>query len=784
VRNIVRDILGPSGPIARHIGAGFESRLEQIEMSRRVNLAMASKHKVMIEAGTGIGKSFAYLVPALVRIATTGQRVVVATHTINLQEQLLGKDIPLLLETLGQWGLSGPGDGGGGDGSSSGGSESSGLIEVNPVLVKGRGNYISLRRLKLASRKQNQLFREAAEKRSLHVIEDWAMRTQDGSVSDLPAIERWGVWDRVQSDTDNCMGRKCPTYEACFYQQSRRAIEQGNLLVCNHAVFFADLKLRDLGAGFLPEYDHVIFDEAHNLEDVASDHFGLSLTEGRVEHYLRQLYGREDGKGFLSHLGSVSQGKQSEATGLDLDSLIDLAVANVHQTQDVSRAFFQEWLDLSRGGKLRNGRIPEPEMVQSPLASSLRSLGARLRALKESIPGEEDRYELNAYAVRAEAIAFDADALNKHTMPGCIYWLEGAEESSDRRGGGVRLRLACSPVDVAPVLREKLFGLPISITLTSATLATSVQATPASKPASKPAPSSPVQRRVVRDVAELEDVREAEVADVSIDAPPSTAATATSDPFYLMRSRLGLEDASTLQLGSPFDYAKQVKVIVDLHVPDLRRGGVKGKAGTSHAPGFLTQQAHTQLLSERLAHHIEATDGGAFVLFTSLALMRQVAEYLEGPCAAARRPLLVQGRDGPPGKLVEQFRGGDRSVLLGAASIWQGVDVKGRALRNVIITKLPFDPPDRPLVEARCERIASRGGDPFMEESLPRALLKFRQGFGRLIRSHTDTGQVVILDGRVVTTGYGKLFLQAIPPGVEVVIDRPRISPTGATREP
>lgn len=715
-------------------------------MSRRVNLAMASKHKVMIEAGTGIGKSFAYLVPALVRIATTGQRVVIATHTINLQEQLLNKDIPLLLETLGQWGLSGPPDDPSGPG----------LIEVNPVLVKGRGNYISLRRLKLASRKQHQLFREAAEKRSLHVIEDWAMRTEDGSLSDLPALERWGVWDRVQSDTDNCMGRKCPTYEACFYQQSRRAIEQGNLLVCNHAVFFADLKLRDLGAGFLPDYDHVIFDEAHNLEDVASDHFGLSLTEGRIEHYLRQLFGREDGKGYLSHLSIAHAGTQSEATGLSLDPLIDLAVACVHETQDTSRAFFQEWLDLSRAGKLRNGRIPEPEMVKSPLASHLRALAARLRALKESIPTEEDRYELNAYAVRAEAIAFDADALSKHSMPGCIYWLEGADDAPDRRGG-VRLRLACSPVDVAPVLREKLFSQPISITLTSATLATSVQVAPLAPSAEPPLPLPPSPPLP----------QDAEAKPSPLPSRPA------ADPFSLMRSRLGLEDASTLQLGSPFDYARQVKVIVDLHVPDPRRSGGKPQQTT----GLLTQQTHAQLLALRLQHHIEATDGGAFILFTSLALMRQIAEHLDAACAVARRPLLVQGRDGPPGKIVEIFRGGDRSVLLGAASIWQGVDVKGRALRNVIITKLPFDPPDRPLVEARCERIASRGGDPFMEESLPRALLKFRQGFGRLIRSHTDTGQVVIMDGRVVTTGYGKLFLQAIPPGVEVVIDRPRTQP-------
>jgi ATP-dependent DNA helicase DinG len=743
LRDLGREILGENGPIAKFLGGGYEPRQEQLAMAKAVSQTLAAKGVLVAEAGTGVGKSYAYLVPAILRCIANGERVVVATHTINLQEQLLRKDIPLLQDTLGDgaaWGL-----------------DPKNTVALSPVLVKGRGNYISRRRLKLAGDRSDRLFDYGAEQRSLKTIQEWVETTEDGTLSTLPQLERYGVWDRVQSDTDNCMGRKCPTYQSCFYQKARREMEKGNLLVCNHAVFFADLKLRGQGdmTGFLPPYQHVILDEAHTLEDVASDHFGLTLTESRVERYLTTLYNPNTQRGYLSGKGFAVAATSEGGGALEL---LDKCVQGVLGAQGESRAFFEALLRLARSGTLRNGRIAAPELLEPPdrLVVSLKTLSARLRVLRDSIKGEEDRFELNAYAVRADAIAFDADVLGGQKQQGCVYWVEGAgadggdggEWGSAGRGGQrrptARLKLACSPIEVGPILRERFFNQKLGVVLTSATLATT-----AGNPGGK------VRRPVVVETERRVEPVDGEPAPTA----PATAKAAT-DPFAHCRQRLGVDAATTLQLGSPFDYRTQARVIVDTSVPDAR--------GSGDAYG-----RYLDVLCDRLMHHVDATDGGAFVLFTSFAVLNACADRLAPRLALRAYPLLVQGRDGPPARILETFRQSERSVLFGAASFWQGVDVRGDTLRNVIITKLPFDPPDRPLVEARCDLIKARGGDPFKEESLPRALLRFRQGFGRLIRSRTDTGQVVILDGRVVNTGYGRLFLKALPEGVPVETLRP-----------
>ncbi|HZW06250.1 MAG TPA: helicase C-terminal domain-containing protein, partial [Phycisphaerales bacterium] len=322
-----------------------------------------------------------------------------------------------------------------------------------------------------------------------------------------------------------------------------------------------------------------------------------------------------------------------------------------------------------------------------------------------------------------------------------------------------KLKLACSPIEVGPILRERLFNQKLGVVLTSATLATtSGGAAPGAGRAGDR------ERLVVAD-----DERRVEPVEGGADAAPPKRVEA-ADPFAHCRQRLGIDHATTLQLGSPFDYRSQARVIVDTSVPDAR--GSAGRSGSTRGEPPASKGAsyarYLEALGDRILHHVDSTDGGAFVLFTSFAVLNACADRLAPRLALRAYPLLVQGRDGPPARILETFRLSGRSVLFGAASFWQGVDVRGDTLRNVIITKLPFDPPDRPLVEARCDLIKARGGDPFKEESLPRALLRFRQGFGRLIRSRSDTGQVVILDGRVVGTGYGRLFLKALPAGVPV----------------
>lgn len=694
--SVIHSVLGGGGLVARALGEGYEARDEQLRMAEAVSVAMAARSHLVVEAGTGVGKSFAYLVPAIHRAVTHGEVVVVATNTIALQEQLMRKDVPLLGGTVH--------DGGGEVPAAEGWSG-----PLRAVLAKGRGNYLSIRRLKLASGRQEKLLADAASRRSLHVIEDWAYDTEDGTLATMPALERPGVWDKVQSDSGNCMGRKCPTHEQCFYQQSRRTLERANLIITNHALYFADLAMRAKSGGdvgVLPKYDHVVLDEAHMIEDVASDHFGLTLTEGRVSHLLSTLYQPKTGKGYLAHL---------ELAAGDIEP-IERAVQLVHRADAASRAYFESLIGLERSGKAAGGRIREPGVIDNPLTPAMTDLATQLRRLKDALPeggrGEPDRFELNAFAQRAAEVADTAESLVSQTLEGCCYWIESGS-SGGGRPGRRRVSLACSPIEVGPLLAEHLFDTPFSVVMTSATLATRT---------------------------------------IEADEPAERAEAA----FGHFLARTGCEGAQTMQLGSPFDYEKQVDFFVDRSMPEPR-----GAGGGEYEHALVT----------RVLEHVEATEGGAFVLFTSYSLLDRAAALLFDPLDSLGYPMFVQGRGPGAGsrtELLESFRAAGNGVLLGAASFWQGVDVRGDALRNVIITRLPFDPPGRPLTEARLERIQQRGGNPFVEDSIPRAVIRFKQGIGRLVRSHTDHGRVVVLDPRVATKPYGRSFLRALPAGIGV----------------
>lgn len=728
---VIDRVLGSGGLVARVLGAGYEPRPEQMKMAEAVARTLDARAHLVVEAGTGVGKSFAYLVPAIER-CLRGEVVVVATNTIALQEQLLGKDVPLLAGTLGGAAFRAAED----PGSAAHRAAREGQDpvtecraaretwsgELRAVLAKGRGNYLSIRRLKLASERQDRLLPDAAARRSLHVIENWAYDTDDGSISTLPSLERPGVWDKVQSDSGNCMGRRCPTYDRCFYQNARRGLDKANLVITNHALFFADLAMRSRSEGeigVLPRYDHVILDEAHMVEDVAADHFGLSLTEGRVAHLLTSLYHARTGKGYLANL---------ELAAGDIEP-IERAVQCVHRAEAASRAFFESWIALERSGQARGGRVREAGAVENLLTPAMNDLAQQLRRLRECLPeggrGEADRFELNALRIRASEIADAGEALVEQSLPGCCYWVEAGGEWQETGGTPApprarrRVTIACSPIEVAPLLKEHLFSEKHSVVMTSATLATRT---------------------------------------VEPDEPPERAETA----FAHFLGRVGCEGAQTLQLGSPFDHAGQVEFFADRSMPEPR---------ASRPTSASVAGSYDHELVTRVLEHVEATTGGAFVLFTSYNLLDRAAALLEEPLASLGYPMFVQGRGPGAGSrtaLLDDFRAAGNGVLLGAASFWQGVDVRGEALRNVIITRLPFDPPDRPLTEARLERIAERGGNPFVEDSIPRAVIRFKQGIGRLVRSHSDRGRIVVLDPRIVTKPYGKAFVRALPGGVEV----------------
>ena len=638
----ILDALSPTGAIGRRL-SGYEPRAEQMRMAKLVSAAFAENRHLVVEAGTGVGKSFAYLLPAIEQAVYEDKRVVISTHTIALQEQLIDKDIPFLCDAVDE--------------------------DFTAVLVKGRTNYLGLRRLAQASSRQQKLFESTDDLHRLWQIEDWAYRTTDGSLSDLPFRPAPAVWEKVRSEPGNCLGRRCDHYQKCFYQQARRRARSAQLLIVNHALFFADLAVRRGGAGVLPKYDLVVLDEAHTVEQVAGDHLGTSVSQTQLRYLLSSLYNPRTDRGLLAALGDNE------------------AMAAVIAAANAATVFFgaiADW-NLARGRK--SARLTEPVPVDNVLAQPLKELHRRLKALRGHAGSEEDRYEITAYIDRVERFTTELDGILRQADDKWVYWLEVAYRRNPR------VSLKARPIDVGPILREYLFDKQ-PVVLTSATLA-----------------------------------------------------TGRGGDFDFIKSRLGLdENVETVRLGSPFDYARQVRIYIEAAMPDP----------TDRA-------AYATSCMAGIRKYVRMTDGRAFVLFTGYELMNQCADALESFFDDCGIALMVQGQGLTRSVMLSRFRQDTRSVIFGTDSFWTGVDVPGEALSNIIITRLPFLSPDRPDVEARIEQLRQNGDNAFMKFQLPEAVLRFKQGFGRLIRNRSDRGIVVVLDPRIRSKSYGHMFLDSLP---------------------
>ncbi len=685
--------LGEDGAVARQLGQ-YEDRPSQRDMAAHIADAYNDGGVLLLEAGTGVGKSFAYLVPALAWAKANGERTVISTNTINLQEQLVGKDLPMLRDALG-------------------------TAEHTPTfaLLKGWRNYLCLARLHQAVAGQRSLL-EPDKYDELQSIAVWAGRTSDGTLADLGVTPSPEVWDEVSAESDLCPRLQCPHFDGCFLFAARRQAAEADVVVVNHHLLAADLQVRRSSenwkeAAVLPPYDRLILDEAHHLEDVAASHLGAQVTSRGI----RRLLGRfeRNGRGLLPALAAdlTATGDLLSRASLDLlrERLLP-AVADGRRGADQLLLRLHERLEKEQGGVLRMVESFKDDAVWTEglsreldfALSSFRAIRDYIETIADRMAGSEvsDRRvqllgELRGVMRRLETVS---DGLNQSLRPAAggpptVRWLQRSGTK------GQQLALAAVPLDLAPLLREMIFDRLKTVTLTSATLA-------------------------------------------------------ASGEFEFLESRLGLGIAPnpvTVKtiLTSPFVYSEQCIFGIPNDIPDPR----EDEPGHSAA---VVQVVHDLAC---------AADGGMFVLFTSHTALRRAAVELRA-AVGERWPILVQG-EAPRDVLLRRFRDLGRAILLGTDSFWEGVDVPGRALRSLVLTKLPFKVPSEPLTAARLERLAEAGDDGFMHYLLPHAALKLKQGFGRLIRTRTDLGAVVLLDKRVVTKRYGPLVLSGLPRADRVI---------------
>ncbi|HEV7715973.1 MAG TPA: ATP-dependent DNA helicase [Steroidobacteraceae bacterium] len=627
----LEDIFGPDGPLQRSL-PDFRFRRQQLRMAERVMAAMTNREALVVEAGTGTGKTFAYLVPALL----SGKRVLISTGTRTLQDQLFAKDLPLLSAALGR--------------------------PARVALLKGRANYLC--RLRLAQAGEQLALEGMGQKdRTLARLSRWALATRTGDLAEVAGLsDSHPVWPQVTSTRDNCLGARCEEFSRCHVAIARRTAQEADVVVVNHHLLLADLALKEDGFGdILGSADAVILDEAHQIPDLATQFFGASFSSRRIENVVRDVQGNV--------AGAVRHSAELAANGWD------------GQVSEALRAVSASVASIAIILPRQQGRFAWAEApanltsLVEDLAHALHDLATQLQAAGEDSP-------LSSAAERVSELALVVERIG------------GLDDLDGTRAVEVSARgftLSLLPFDVAVRFQAMIRARPCAWIFTSATLS-------------------------------------------------------LGEDFSHFTSRLGLAEAETLKIDSPFNYETQSILYLPQGMPEPQN------------------PAYIEAVIEQALPLIRASQGGAFVLFTSHRALSKAAQILRDKWAdETPYNLYVQG-EAPRERLLKEFREDGFGVLLGTTSFWEGVDVKGEALRLVIIEKLPFASPDDPVVKARIDHLQATGANAFRDYQLPEAALALKQGVGRLIRSEEDYGAVVICDPRLVGKNYGRVFVAALPP--------------------
>ena len=697
--NQVQAIFSPEGILSK--ASCFEYRPQQQRMAVAVAQALLRNENLAVEGGTGVGKSLAYLIPSILFAVANHKKAIISTYTINLQEQLIEKDLPMLAQIL--------------------------PVKFAFTMLKGRHNYVCKRRLARAFEQSGSLF-TSPEAKELERIYEWSKTTTDGSLSDFEEEPDPRVWQQVCSERGLCSPKLCghqsdfaKEHGVCFFQRVRSRILSADVVVFNHTLFFLHLAglEEEVEGGVLFKNDFVVFDEAHQLEHVAAKHIGVGVSSGQVRYAVHRLWNPRTEKGLLATL------RRGPDVAL-VDSLLseaDKFFAGVEeQCEALDAAARRAGNPASSSGKSGRAwnvvRVRRPDLVEDNLTLPIQRLRESVSNLIKLCEDKDTAQELLECNRRLLEIRNGVAMFLSQDAEENVYWVERAGKLQRT------ITLNAAPVDVAEYLRRRLFSSDTSVIMTSATLAVAE---------ADRAPAKPAAIQQGNERGEPEVGRRAS-------AGPGGA---TGLEYFV--KRVGAENATRLQVGSPFDYQEQMKLYVVNKMPDPR------------------EREYRDQLAHWIEHFIKMTHGKAFVLFTNFKLMQEVARMLEPFFDRLGLQCFVQGAGTPRSLMLQKFKEDRDSVLFGTDSFWQGVDVPGEALSNVIITRLPFAVPDHPLIEARIENIEGRGGNAFMEFSLPEAILKFRQGVGRLIRSKTDKGIVVVLDNRLLTKRYGQAFIDALP---------------------